>query len=136
MSTDGKDKQPWDETTEAKDMMQTDGILMLDTNLFSEQANGLRQQPEAVTRATRRLFMKWFTGLPLELGVTEERRDTKLQPRFKQELVEAYGTAHAEPGRNDIWYPALAKYIDKCAVKAVHIFGHALEQDLMTGIWR
>ena len=31
--------------------------------------------------------------------------------------------------------PVFAKYIDKCEIKAAHIFGHALGQDLMTEIF-
>lgn len=79
--------------------------------------------------------MKWFTRLPLGLGVTEGRRNTKLQSRFKQELVEVYGTAHPEPGRNEMWCPVHGRYIDKASIKAAHIFGYALRQDLMIEIF-
>lgn len=79
--------------------------------------------------------MKWFTKLPLGLSVTEGRRDTKLQSRFKQELVEAYDTAHPEPGRTEMWCPVLASYVEKSSIKAAHIFGYALGQDLMTEIF-
>ena len=79
--------------------------------------------------------MKWFTKLPQGLGIAAGRRDTKLQSRFKQELVEAHNTAHPEPGRDEMWCPILATYVHKSAIKAAHIFGYALGQDLMTEIF-
>lgn len=139
-STDKIKEVTWADTADANDIVQTDAILHRDKKLFREQADQLKHPPEAITRATRKLFMKWFTRLPPGLGVSLGRRDTKLQSRFKDDLVKAYGVTHpgsapTKPVQALMWCPVLGRYVDQAAMTAAHIFGYALGQELMTEIF-
>lgn len=96
--------------------MQTDSILKLDKELSRGQANRLSHQPEAVTKATRRLFMKWFNKLPTRLGIAGGGSNTMRRSPFGSVYAASLDILLCGMGAHPLPAPSNARELASVAV--------------------
>lgn len=122
---------------EARKLMQTDPILLLDKWLYAEQARRL-ENLEPTSNPEIVMFMRWMKEGPViepTSCIYTQKSPSSLENYFKNKVVRASNATQPVPFHPAEWCPIARSYINREFMLAVHIFHFAHGQDLMTEIF-
>ncbi|KAK5120536.1 hypothetical protein LTR85_006192 [Meristemomyces frigidus] len=138
--TDADDASIWSQWTAEPDFEKhtsKEEAYLSERRVHLHQAEKLKGDfghEAAIKRSWISNFISGKTGLGL--GDRAGKRDDSAQSNLPRELVKLYNAAHPDERRREEWWcPVQAKYLDKHAFKAAHIFPVSFGKDNMGALF-
>ena len=130
----------WASSDKASKLDEEEQSLTLRKKLFEEQADTRKTKAGDTSNTLRRYFMQLYTSSQRGLGIspniaTMGQRDNSVQENFRNNLIQAWGSAHENETKAQLWCPVMGGYVQRECARAAHIFPYANGQEAMTSIF-
>lgn len=132
------EESDWLHTPEAGNLFAEMNAAQADEKICERQAKSLKDVAAKPRSASRRGFIELITTSSLGLGITftgAGMRNTDLQSRFREAIIEAYNAHDPDPKKKFLWCPILKTWVIRQSATAAHLFAYMHGQNVMGSIF-
>ena len=134
--------EKWERTDEHRKLTEQSHATELEHRLVKKQSEKFKTVENDADIQSRsdgiafvKLYLTSLRGLNLTAGTAERDRESRVQSKFRQDVIDFYCAAKPLEQSEEVWCHITSQWIHESSVKAAHIFSYKHGTDIMDAIF-